>query len=166
MSYSPDCVARLRVLVLLIAVAAVLTAVRGASAEEAHHVWQKVEIILKAQRDYAHPFRDVDVWVDLEGPGFRRRYQVQWFDPRSGQWIAAGVLMADLQGKLRLPDFPGGASRAADDWALKLQLAVADTSMGGLRRLANPVSRAPEGQTEVYATGSVGSQRRQRLLRG
>ena len=48
------------------------------------------------------------------------RYRAQWFDPRTGQWSAAGdsgVLHANQQGSIQLPDF-----LSADDWGLKLIL--------------------------------------------
>ena len=51
-----------------------------------------------------------------------RRYRAQWFDPRKGQWTSAGVLAADAEGRIRLPGFPDGGSRAKGDWALKLRL--------------------------------------------
>ena len=35
--------------------------------------WETVEITLEGERTYANPYNDVDVWVDLEGPGFRKR---------------------------------------------------------------------------------------------
>ncbi len=46
-------------------------------------------------------------------------YRAQWFDPRTGQWSAAGVglLRANQWGWIQLPDFP-----SADDWCLKLTL--------------------------------------------
>ncbi len=42
------------------------------------HVWEKVEIRLDAARSYANAYTDVTVWVDLEGPGFRRRCYGFW----------------------------------------------------------------------------------------
>jgi hypothetical protein len=49
------------------------------------------------------------------------RYQVQWFNPRTGQWSPAGsdgILRANESGSIQLPDLPSN-----DDWALKLTLA-------------------------------------------
>ena len=40
--------------------------------------WQKVEITLKAQNKYDNPYTDVDVWVDLKGPGFNKRCYGFW----------------------------------------------------------------------------------------
>ncbi len=37
---------------------------------ESRHVWEKLEISLKSQRQYENPYTDVQVWVDLKGPGF------------------------------------------------------------------------------------------------
>jgi hypothetical protein len=57
----------------------------------------------------------------LSGTSPGRRYRAQWFDPRSGKWIPAGVLAADGEGRVRLPAFPDAKENAADDWALKLR---------------------------------------------
>lgn len=43
-----------------------------------YHVWEKVEITLVAEADYANPYTDVEVWVDLTGPGFERRVYGFW----------------------------------------------------------------------------------------
>jgi len=42
------------------------------------HVWEKVELTFHAQHHYANPYLDVDVWVDLQGPGFARRCYGFW----------------------------------------------------------------------------------------
>jgi hypothetical protein len=41
-------------------------------------VWQVQEITLAAARDYANPYVDVECWVDLAGPGFKRRVHGFW----------------------------------------------------------------------------------------
>jgi len=43
-----------------------------------YHVWQKVEITLQAANAYENPYREVSVWVDLTGPGFKRRCYGFW----------------------------------------------------------------------------------------
>jgi hypothetical protein len=43
-----------------------------------HHVWEKVEITLQASASYENPYTDVEVWADLEGPGFKRRCYGFW----------------------------------------------------------------------------------------
>jgi hypothetical protein len=42
------------------------------------HVWEKVEIELQAQNAYDNPYAEVEVWVDLRGPGFGRRVYGFW----------------------------------------------------------------------------------------
>ena len=42
------------------------------------HVWEKVEIALRAEDAYENPFTEVNVWVDLKGPGFERRCYGFW----------------------------------------------------------------------------------------
>ncbi|MBI4877837.1 MAG: DUF4038 domain-containing protein [Acidobacteria bacterium] len=42
------------------------------------HVWEKREISLKAEKTYKNPYTEVDVWVDLEGPGFHKRVYGFW----------------------------------------------------------------------------------------
>jgi hypothetical protein len=42
------------------------------------HVWEVQEITFAAARDYANPYVEVDCWVELEGPGFRRRVYGFW----------------------------------------------------------------------------------------
>jgi hypothetical protein len=66
--------------------AAVATTASAASAEPAApalargeaHVWETQEIILRAEQDYANPYVDVVCWIDLEGPGFKRRVHGFW----------------------------------------------------------------------------------------
>jgi len=54
--------------------AVVLMWVWGAAAfGQSCHVWEKVEITLDAQKSYENPYKEVEVWVDLKGPGFEKR---------------------------------------------------------------------------------------------
>jgi Protein of unknown function (DUF4038)/Domain of unknown function (DUF5060) len=41
-------------------------------------VWEKVELTFHAQRPDANPYADVEMWVDLHGPGFDRRCYGFW----------------------------------------------------------------------------------------
>ena len=45
---------------------------------QAAHVWEKQEIALRAQTSFRNPYTDVVVWVDLKGPGFRKRVYGFW----------------------------------------------------------------------------------------
>jgi hypothetical protein len=42
------------------------------------HVWEKIEIKLNAIQSYDNPYKDVIVWVDLEGPDFEKRCYGFW----------------------------------------------------------------------------------------
>lgn len=61
-----------------------------------HRVWSRIDLAFSAERDYDNPYTDVDIWVDLEGPGFQRRVHGFWNGGRdfvvrvlataAGQW--------------------------------------------------------------------------------
>jgi len=42
------------------------------------NVWEKVEISLYAEKSYENPYKEVEVWVDLKGPGFEKRCYGFW----------------------------------------------------------------------------------------
>ncbi|HXR05223.1 MAG TPA: DUF5060 domain-containing protein [Verrucomicrobiae bacterium] len=60
------------------------------------HVWEKVELAFHAKTPYANPYTNVEVWVDLKGPGFDRRcygfwdggdvFRVRILATRPGKW--------------------------------------------------------------------------------
>ena len=41
-------------------------------------VWEKVELTFPAGNQYANPYTNVEVWVDLKGPGFDKRCYGFW----------------------------------------------------------------------------------------
>ncbi|MCD6394326.1 MAG: DUF5060 domain-containing protein, partial [Planctomycetes bacterium] len=42
------------------------------------HVWEKVELTLHAEQTCENPYTQVEVWVDLKGPGFDKRCYGFW----------------------------------------------------------------------------------------
>ena len=62
-------------LMALVAGVALQTAVAAASEV---HVWEKVELTFHAQNPSANPYMNVEVWVDLKGPGFDKRCYGFW----------------------------------------------------------------------------------------
>ncbi len=64
-------------LVLFIAMV-VLTGTYGRSLADTVHLWEKQEITLHAEKHYENPYTEVEVWVDLEGPGFEKRCYGFW----------------------------------------------------------------------------------------
>lgn len=68
-------------------------------------------------------FEDLCEKSVVKGMESGETYSAAWFDPRSGEWIDAGVLTAEANGTIRLPDFPENKTQTAknEDWALKLK---------------------------------------------
>jgi len=64
--------------VLAFALAGFAAPASAAMTQNDAHVWEMQEIILQAQHDYANPYADVTVWVDLKGPGFDKRVYGFW----------------------------------------------------------------------------------------
>ena len=59
-------------------IAGVVRASSHAAGAEECHVWQKVEITLHAEKSHENPYKDIEVWVDLQGPGFNKRCYGFW----------------------------------------------------------------------------------------
>jgi hypothetical protein len=53
-------------------------AIQGAESTEKRHVWEKIDLSLTASKDFPNPYADVNVWVDLTGPGFNKRVYGFW----------------------------------------------------------------------------------------
>lgn len=60
--------------------------------------------------------------AELTGALFCSKNKAQWFNPRTGDWIDAGILNADPGGDISLPDFPDHSEVSQNDWGLKLTL--------------------------------------------
>jgi len=63
---------------VLFAAVALLLGTNDAGLAGTVHVWEKVEITLNAGKHYDNPYTEVEVWVDLEGPGFEKRCYGFW----------------------------------------------------------------------------------------
>ncbi len=64
--------------VILFAAVALLLGTINAGFAGTAHVWEKVEIILHAEKHYDNPYTEVEVWIDLKGPGFEKRCYGFW----------------------------------------------------------------------------------------
>ena len=62
----------------LFAVVSVALGTFTAGCADTYHVWEQVEITLRAEKTYENPYKDVVVWVDLGGPGFDKRCYGFW----------------------------------------------------------------------------------------
>jgi len=50
----------------------------NAAFADTYHVWEKVEIVLHAEKSYKNPYKEAQVWVDLKGPGLNKRCYGFW----------------------------------------------------------------------------------------
>jgi hypothetical protein len=64
-------------LTLFVCVVVVLLYFNTCFASEVH-VWEKVEVTLHTDKSYENPYKEVEVWVDLKGPGFEKRCYGFW----------------------------------------------------------------------------------------
>ncbi len=71
-------VSRSGFLLTLFAAAAFLLGTFSVGFAGAAQVWEKVEITLYAEKTYENPYKEVEVWVDLKGPGFEKRCYGFW----------------------------------------------------------------------------------------
>ena len=51
---------------------------QGVVAQNVVHVWEKQELTFTASNKYTNSYKDVDIWVDLVGPGFNKRIYGFW----------------------------------------------------------------------------------------
>jgi hypothetical protein len=61
----------------LMATIALQTAIAKSATNDVH-VWEKVQLTFQAKKSYANPYTNVEVWVDLKGPGFDKRCYGFW----------------------------------------------------------------------------------------
>ena len=66
-----------RILTLVAALIAASPAFARLQSGESH-VWEMQEVTLAAAQDYANSYASVDVWIDLDGPGFHKRVYGFW----------------------------------------------------------------------------------------
>jgi hypothetical protein len=76
--YPLPCSCFIRPLLLLVLAVLMLPAASARLERGEVYVWEVQEIILQATRDYDNPYVDVECWIELEGPDFRRRIHGFW----------------------------------------------------------------------------------------
>src|SRR3990167_3814158 len=69
---------KLLALVAAIALAGCTTSSANTAAPNQIHTWQTQEIVLLAEKSYPNYYTDVDMWVQLKGPGFDKRVYGFW----------------------------------------------------------------------------------------
>jgi hypothetical protein len=122
------------------------------------HVWQAQEITLATARDYANPYVDIECWVDLEGPGFRRRVYGFWDGGRTfkvrvvatqpGEWTwRVGSSRAD-------PGLSGSGKFRAVAWS-EAELAANANRRGFIRSSENGHALRYADGTPFFLTGDT-----------
>ena len=125
--------------------------VSGEEAGPVVHVWEKQELSFSAQRDYPNPYTDVTLWVDLTGPGVKKRVYGFWEGGRSFRVR----LLAASPGTWRwesgsIPSDPGLAGRSGTFEAVPWTPAQLDENP--LRR--GIIRPTPNGHALQYADGT------------
>ncbi len=122
------------------------------------YVWETQEITLAATRDHANPYMEVECWVDLEGPEFKRRVWGFWDGGRTfkvrlvatapGQWTwRAGSNQDD-------PGLAGSGSFRAVAWS-PAQLEENPNRRGFVRATANGHALRYADGTPFFLTGDT-----------
>jgi hypothetical protein len=112
-------------LCLLLALSMIWQTPAAVGRAETRPVWEKVEITLRSQQQYENPYTDVQVWVDLKGPGFDKRcygfwdggatYRVRILATAPGRWTwESGANVADPGLRGVRGDFTAAAWTAAE----------------------------------------------------
>ena len=136
-----------------------LTAVLAHAAPPSVHVWEKQELTFTAARTYANPYTDATVWVDLIGPGFRKRIYGFW---DGGQTFRVR-LVANAPGEWRwssgsVPADPGLAGKAgsfvATTWSEE-DMRSNPLRHGFLRATANQHALQHADGTPFFAIGDT-----------
>jgi len=122
------------------------------------HVWQVQEITFAAARDYSNPYADVELWVELEGPNFRRRvygfwdggrtYKVRVVATHPGEWAwSAGSSRDD-------PGLTGAGKFRAVAWS-DAELAENPNRRGFVRNSENGHALRYADGTPFFLTGDT-----------
>ena len=120
--------------------------------EKKIHPWQMQEIILLAEKQYENYYTDVDVWVQLKGPGFDKRVYGFW--DGDNRYVVRVVATAPGEWTWR------SASNHADDAGLNNQSgAFTATAWSAREKQQNPnrqgfVRISPNGRALEYADGT------------
>ncbi|SMO86764.1 DUF5060 domain-containing protein [Gracilimonas mengyeensis] len=69
-------------------------------------------------------FENASVLPSLQEFTPGEKYHFKWFDTMTGEWLSDddAILIADDNGQLGLPEFPGGEEKSSRDWAAKITL--------------------------------------------
>ena len=115
------------------------------------HIWEKVEIVLEAEGTYSNPYTEVDVWVDLSGPGFEKRVYGFW----DGGRVFKVRLVATAPGEWKWQSGSNTSDRGLNGKSGEFQAVEWDEK----EKEENPCRRGfiyptPNGHAFMYADGT------------
>ena len=115
------------------------------------HVWETQEITLEAAREYANPYVDVTVWIELTGPGFSQKVYGFWDGGRNFRVRFVATAPGEWRWKV--------SATPADDAGLSGAGALRAVAWSEAELAANPnrrgfVRASDNGHALVYADGS------------
>jgi len=67
-------------------------------------------------------FENQSLRAELSGFLPRRSYRLEWYDPRTGDWVGRQQVESEADGRLIMPVFPGMLDVAQTDWAAKITI--------------------------------------------
>jgi hypothetical protein len=71
-------------------------------AQDTLHVWELLEVKLQSQKKYTNPYTDVEVWIELTGPGLVKEFM---------DFGTAAIILLFVLWPLRKENGPGLALR-------------------------------------------------------
>jgi hypothetical protein len=116
------------------------------------HVFEVQEVTFQAEREYANPYADVDLWIELEGPGFSKRVYGFWDGGRT--WKVRFV--ATTPGEWR---WRSGSNRSGDSGLVGGSGTLKAVAWTAEEIAENPnrrgfVRATPNGHALQYADGT------------
>ena len=116
------------------------------------HVWETQEITLESARDYANPYADVTVWIELTGPGFSRKVYGFWDGGRTFKVRFVATAPGDWRWKVTAtPADDAGLNGGAG--TLKA-VAWSDADLAENPNRRGFVRASPNGHALSYADGT------------
>ena len=114
------------------------------------HVWEVQEITLTTARDYANPYVEVEAWVELEGPDFRKRVHAFWDGGRIFKVRVVATRPGDWTWKVGSSN--GDAGLAGSGKFRAVAWSAAELEQNANRR--GFVRATPNGHALQYADGT------------
>ena len=114
-------------------------------------VWTKVDLPLRSTAAYQNPYADVEVWVDLEGPGFARRVYGFW--DGGSEFVVRVMATAPGTWRWRSGSAPEDSGLAGKSGSFEA-LAWSEAELAENPNRRGMVGATPDGRGLQYADGT------------